>query len=81
MKIDTMKAGERYRLRGTNAETNKPSHIDFTIVEIIWYPSPVKPAVLMRGAKVRNDSGGEAVLFFLELEFCERIPEQKRRRS
>jgi len=75
LKIDDMKPGEEWELDCRDEKTGKQNTIRFRIIEVGWYPTPVKPGALMQGVRCQSDSSGEGILFFLELESARKVYE------
>jgi hypothetical protein len=68
MKINDAQPGDKFQITGIDEETNQPVTTEFEIIEISWFPSPIKRGVLYHGAKVKMENGVEEVIDFITLE-------------
>ncbi|GEM_PF-3744599 len=74
MKIDSMKVGEKYKIN-VHDEDNKPLTLEFTILEIDWYPSATGRG-FFHGTKVQFTTGEIEILPFLVLDSAEKVKEE-----
>ncbi len=73
VKINEAKPGDTFEITGTHEETKKLVIVKFEIVEISWFPSPIKPGVYFHGAKVKLEDQTEHILDFITLECSKKI--------
>jgi hypothetical protein len=73
MHINTANPGDRFEITGRDEKTNQPVTTKFEIVEISWFPSPIKHGVFYHGATVKTEDGTEAVLDFITLECSQKL--------
>jgi len=73
MQIDSMQPGEIWEV-ACHDKGGKEINIQFEILKVGWFPSPVKKTVYFHGAKCRFLEGGEEeVITFVTLEFARKV--------
>ncbi len=71
MKIDEIKVGEVYEIDGQDKD-GQPITVQYEILEVGMYPTPIDPLVFFHGAKVRTGDK-EGILNFLLAEFLRKV--------
>jgi hypothetical protein len=72
MKINESKPGDKFQIRLQNVQ-GQAVDVKFEIIEVSWYPSPVKEGCFYHGAKVRFEDSEETVLDFIALECSDKV--------
>jgi hypothetical protein len=71
MRVNNMRAGERYTLEARDTKTDAPATVAFTLLCVSWFPSETKPGAFYHGAMAVTNAGVVAILDFMTLEVCQ----------